>query len=149
MPASWDRRDDRRHRDQVDNTGTHPLLEKLRRGVPEGVLDMLSLPGLKPERVNILHRELGITDLDTLEAAVRKAVPAESSNRNDRIRNPNSLIAAAICSMTGHFLLGLRAYSTRRSMGHCSTLSAVSFIEKAFELGCNALWAASSSRVHA
>src|SRR3954447_24528962 len=37
---------------KLHNTGSHPLLEKLRREVPEGVLDMLSLPGLKPEKVN-------------------------------------------------------------------------------------------------
>ena len=35
---------------KLHNTGTHPLLEKLRREVPEGVLDMLSIPGLKLAR---------------------------------------------------------------------------------------------------
>jgi DNA polymerase (family 10) len=57
---------------KLHNTGTHPLLEKLRRDVPEGVLDMLSVPGLKPEKINILHKELGITDLAALEAAARE-----------------------------------------------------------------------------
>jgi DNA polymerase (family 10) len=57
---------------KLHNTGTHPLLEKLRRDVPEGVLDMLSVPGLKPEKINILHNELGITDLAALEAAARE-----------------------------------------------------------------------------
>ena len=33
---------------------------------------MLSIPGLKPEKINIIHRELGITDLDALEAAARE-----------------------------------------------------------------------------
>src|SRR5689334_4656980 len=57
---------------KLHNTGSHPLLEELRRDVPEGVLDMLSIPGLKPEKINILYRELGITDLDALEAAARE-----------------------------------------------------------------------------
>jgi DNA polymerase (family 10) len=57
---------------KLHNTGTHPLLEKLRRDVPEGVLDMLSVPGLKPEKINILHKEFGITDLAALEAAARE-----------------------------------------------------------------------------
>jgi DNA polymerase (family 10) len=69
---------------KLHNTGTHPLLEKLRREVPEGVLGMLSIPGLKPEKVNILHRKLGITDLDTLEAAVRE----------DQLKNVKGLGAA-------------------------------------------------------
>jgi DNA polymerase (family 10) len=57
---------------KLHNTGTHPLLQKLRRDVPEGVLDMLSVPGLKPEKINILHKERGITDLAALEAAARE-----------------------------------------------------------------------------
>jgi len=44
----------------------------LRKNVPEGVLDMLSIPGLKPEKINILHKELGITDLVALETAARQ-----------------------------------------------------------------------------
>jgi hypothetical protein len=56
----------------LHDTGIHPLLEKLRRDVPDGVLDMLSVPGLKPEKINILHKELGITDLSALEAAARE-----------------------------------------------------------------------------
>src|SRR5207249_8767712 len=37
---------------RLHRSGTHPLLEKLRRDMPEGLLDMLSIPGLKPEKVN-------------------------------------------------------------------------------------------------
>ena len=48
---------------KLHRTGAHPLLEKLRRQVPEGVLEMLSIPGLRPDKVNILYKELGITDL--------------------------------------------------------------------------------------
>src|SRR5690349_13259954 len=57
---------------KLHNTGTHPLLEKLRKDFPEGVLDMLSIPGLTPEKINILHKELGITDLAALETAARE-----------------------------------------------------------------------------
>ncbi len=57
---------------KLHRTGTHPLLEKLRKDVPEGVLAMLSIPGLKPEKINILYKELGITDLAALEAAARQ-----------------------------------------------------------------------------
>ena len=32
-------------------TGTHPSLEKLRKEIPDGVLEMLSVPGLRPEKV--------------------------------------------------------------------------------------------------
>ena len=52
-------------------TGTHPSLEKSRREIPAGVLEMLAAPGLRPEKILKLYRELGIASLDELEAAVR------------------------------------------------------------------------------
>ena len=69
---------------KLHRTGTHPLLESLRHDVPEGVLDMLSVPGLKPDKINLLHRKLGITDLEELAAAARE----------DRLRTVKGLGAA-------------------------------------------------------
>jgi DNA polymerase/3'-5' exonuclease PolX len=43
---------------KLHKIGTHPLLEKLRRDVPDGVLDMLSVPGLKPEKSTSSIRSL-------------------------------------------------------------------------------------------
>jgi DNA polymerase (family 10) len=70
--AARHRRDDREIITNLQRTGTHPLLDKLREDVPEGVLDMLSIPGLKPDKINIIHRELGITDLAALQTAARE-----------------------------------------------------------------------------
>jgi DNA polymerase (family 10) len=57
---------------KLHHTGTHQLLERLRAEVPEGVLDMLSIPGLHPEKVNVIYKELGITSLAELETAARQ-----------------------------------------------------------------------------
>jgi len=57
---------------KLHRTGTHPFLEKLRQEVPGGVLEMLSIPGLRPDKVLKLHRELGINSVDELEAAVKQ-----------------------------------------------------------------------------
>ena len=56
--------------EQMYRTGSHPTLEKMRRDIPPGVLDFLSLPGLQPDRAIRLYRELGVTSLPELEAAV-------------------------------------------------------------------------------
>jgi DNA polymerase (family 10) len=53
-------------------TGTHPSLEKMRADVPASVLEMLTIPGLRPEKVMKLHRELGIDTIDELEAAAKQ-----------------------------------------------------------------------------
>ena len=56
---------------KLARTGTHPSLEKMRAEIPQGVLEMLSVPGLRPDKVMKLYKELGITTLDTLEAAAK------------------------------------------------------------------------------
>jgi DNA polymerase (family 10) len=89
---------------RLHKAGTHPLLEKLRRDVPEGVLDMLSVPGLKPEKINILQKDLGITDLAALEAAARE----------DRLKNVKGLGAA----MQRKILEGLKIRETALGMRH-------------------------------
>lgn len=69
---------------KLHRTGTHPSLEKLRKEIPAGVLELLSVPGLRPEKVLRLHRDLGIASLDELESAAK----------DDRIKRAKGLGAA-------------------------------------------------------
>src|SRR3954452_18268017 len=69
---------------KLHKTGSHPSLEKLRKEIPEGVLEMLAVPGLRPEKVLRLYKDLGITSLAELEAAAR----------DDRIKKAKGLGAA-------------------------------------------------------
>jgi DNA polymerase (family X) len=56
---------------KLHRTGTHPSLEAMRKEIPAGVLEMLAIPGLRPDKVLKLYKELGIESLDALEAAAR------------------------------------------------------------------------------
>ncbi|MDA9438732.1 DNA polymerase [Bradyrhizobium sp. CCBAU 51745] len=69
---------------KLHQTGTHPSLEKLRKEIPAGVLEMLAVPGLRPEKVLRLYQDLGITSLAELEAAAKE----------DRIKKAKGLGAA-------------------------------------------------------
>jgi DNA polymerase (family X) len=69
---------------KLHRTGTHPSLEKLRKEVPDGVLELLSVPGLKPEKALRLHNDLAISSIAELEAAAK----------DDRIRKAKGLGAA-------------------------------------------------------
>ena len=51
--------------------GRIPGLEAMRKEVPAGVLEMLTVPGLRPEKVMKLYKELGITSLAALEEAAK------------------------------------------------------------------------------
>jgi DNA polymerase (family X) len=57
---------------ELARTGTTPSLERMRGDVPATVLEMLSLPGLRPEKVMKLHKKLGINTLAELEAAAKQ-----------------------------------------------------------------------------
>jgi hypothetical protein len=56
---------------RLHRTGTHPGLEAMRKEIPAGVLEMLAIPGLRPEKVLKLYKELGITSLAALEEAAK------------------------------------------------------------------------------
>jgi DNA polymerase (family X) len=66
---------------KLHRTGGHPSLERMRREIPEGVLEMLSVPGMRPDKVFKLHKQLGIGSLAELEAAAQE----------DRIKNTKGL----------------------------------------------------------
>ena len=55
-------------RDLVE-TGESRYLEQLRQAMPEGLLDMLDVPGLTAARIHQIHQELGIETIEDLEAA--------------------------------------------------------------------------------
>jgi len=55
----------------LHKTGEHPSLEKMRAETPEGVLEMLRLPGLRPDRIKKLYTNLGIASVADLEEAAR------------------------------------------------------------------------------
>jgi DNA polymerase (family X) len=57
---------------KLHRTGTHPALEAMRKEIPESALEMLSIPGLRAEKVLKLHRELGISSLEELEQAAQQ-----------------------------------------------------------------------------
>lgn len=69
---------------KLHRTGSHPSLEKLRKEVPSGVLEMLSVPGLAPDKVLRLYNDLGIASLAELEAGAK----------DDRIKKAKGLGAA-------------------------------------------------------
>jgi DNA polymerase (family X) len=57
---------------KLHKTGSHPALDKMRGEIPAGVLEMLEIPGLRPEKVVKIYKDLGIASLDDLERATRE-----------------------------------------------------------------------------
>ena len=57
-------------RDLVE-TGSSRYLDQLREDTPEGLLDLLAVPGLSPEKIHKIHEELEISNIEQLEEAAR------------------------------------------------------------------------------
>ena len=62
---------------KIYETGQHAGLEAMREKAPEGVLAMLRIPGLKPDRVRKLYTDLGIA---SVEAAGRSRPHRQAQN---------------------------------------------------------------------
>lgn len=56
---------------EIATSGRCRALEKLRRGFPAGITELLRLPGLGPKRVQAMHEALGVGSLDALQRAAR------------------------------------------------------------------------------
>lgn len=56
---------------KLHKTGDHPSLHAMRKEIPSGVLEMLGIPGLRPDKVLKIYQELGISSVHELEAAAK------------------------------------------------------------------------------
>ncbi len=57
---------------EIVTSGDLPLRRELARQVPSGLRDLMSLPGCGPKRVQLLHEQLGVSSLATLERAAKR-----------------------------------------------------------------------------
>lgn len=69
---------------KLHTTGSHPSLDKLRKEVPEGLLELFAVPGLRPDKILKLYQEIGVSSLAELKAAAKE----------DRIRKVKGLGAS-------------------------------------------------------
>lgn len=58
--------------DELLSTGKLEFYEKLTREVPASLTDLLKVPDLGPKKVGLFWRELGVTNLEQLEAAAQQ-----------------------------------------------------------------------------
>ena len=55
---------------EIQRTGTFADLEALRAQIPPGVRELMSIPGLGPKKAMVLYRELGVSSVPELVAAI-------------------------------------------------------------------------------
>ena len=63
-------------RDLVE-TGESSYLNQLSEGMPEGMLDLMRVPGLNPDKIQVIHETLSVQSLDDLERVAQSGQLAE------------------------------------------------------------------------
>lgn len=58
--------------DEYLRTGSMHAFERMKGEVPQGVLDLLAVPGLAPGAARLIHESLHVTNLEELEQAIRE-----------------------------------------------------------------------------
>jgi DNA polymerase (family 10) len=75
-------------RDLVEH-GQSRYLEQLRQTTPEGLLELLEVPGLTPAKIHAIHEQIGVETIDELEEAARDGrlakMPRYGKKTSDRI----------------------------------------------------------------
>ena len=62
---------------ELVEAGESTMLDRLRESTPEGLLEMLRVPGLGPAKIHLIHQQLGVDTLRELEQAARDGRLAE------------------------------------------------------------------------
>ena len=65
------------HIDEMLKTGTFTEFEEVKKSVPQGVLDMMRIPGIGPKKVKALFEKLNLKSIPELEAAIAADAVAE------------------------------------------------------------------------
>lgn len=86
--------------EELVETGGSSLHTALRERTPEGMLELLGVPGLGPRRVHLLHEALGVETLDELQAAAAAGrvarVPGFGEKSQQKIREGVAFVRASV-----------------------------------------------------
>lgn len=86
---------------ELIQTGESSYLERLSKGTPRGLMQMTRVPGLGVAKAKLIHRELGVENLDELEQAARDGRLAKLSRFGPRTAK-KILAGIAFARDSGH-----------------------------------------------
>ncbi|MEZ6055166.1 MAG: DNA polymerase/3'-5' exonuclease PolX [Planctomycetaceae bacterium] len=87
------------------HTGELPQLNELREAIPQGVRDMLRLPGIGPKKVAALSKELAVQSFDDLKLAAEKGQIAQLKGFGKKTEQMILEGIAQLAESQGRFLL--------------------------------------------
>ena len=115
-------------------TGESSYLESLRETTPEGLVEMLRIPGLGPTRIHRLHEGLGIESVAELEAAARDGRIAKLSGFGLKTAEKILVGIGKLREMTGQLMHAVAAPEAQRLQRAIAKLPGVRRVEVAGSL---------------
>lgn len=95
------------HIEEILTTGTSAYYQELTQKTPETIVELLAVPGLGPKTVIQIYTQLGIDNLDDLEAAARagklRAIPGLGEKTEARVLEGIKILRAG----SGKYSIGL------------------------------------------
>ena len=89
---------------QFVREGASRRYEELKAKVPPGLLQMIRISGLGPKRVRVLHKALGLADLEALEKACKEGAVAGVTGFGEKLQAKILAGIATLQSAAGLFL---------------------------------------------
>ncbi|MGY5875264.1 MAG: DNA polymerase/3'-5' exonuclease PolX [Candidatus Thorarchaeota archaeon] len=81
-------------------TGTFPLLERMRKKIPVKVMEIEAIPGVGPKTIKLVYDHLGVVDLDSLEKAAETGkladLPGMGKKTQDQIVEGIKLVRSGL-----------------------------------------------------
>lgn len=115
-------------------TGDSSYLESLRETTPEGLVEMLRIPGLGPTRIHRIHTELGLETVSDLEAAAGDGRLAKLSGFGLKTADKILRGIATLREKSGQLLHGVADQEAQRLQRAIGKLSGVTRVEMAGSL---------------
>ena len=117
------------HLEHIQSEGSFPELEELRGQFPDGVIEMLSIPGLGAKKVSLLYSERGIDSISALEKACTQGSVAELKGFGEKTQQKILDGIARLKKFSGKHRIstalreGSQIYESLKTSGLCSQLA--------------------------
>lgn len=110
---------------EILESGTCRRLDELRKEVPQGILELMHVPGVGPRKAMLLNRKLHIDSLDTLKKACEEHLVRELEGMGQRTEEKILRGIATVESTAGRMLYSQAADHLRSIAEHLDKLQEI------------------------
>ena len=120
--------------EELLKTGKLEYYEELKKNLPEGLVEMLSVPDVGPKTAQLLHKRLGIESIDQMEKAAKKGKIRDLEGMGEKTEENILRGIDLLRRRTGRMLLGTAYQMSESIVERLSRMDEVKLISPAGSL---------------